>query len=100
MKKISSSCDTSSSSMLEFGKDGILRYFARARDGEREEKWSIEGGDGGDRCELDEECDEDECACDNEATFVKDGTNWFVEMDGIRTSLNEDDIRDFAPEDE
>lgn len=93
MDQLSYSCDTSSSTMLELGRDGALRYFTKGRDGEVTEKWKLEGEIDGDQCEEDEECDQ--CGCEDEATFVKEGNNWYVEMNGKRTSLIKDVIRDF-----
>lgn len=92
MDKLSSSCDVSSSSMLELGRDGTLRYFTKGGDGEREETWSVAGGNDGDQCV---EGGEEKCP-DEGATFWEDGTHWYVEMGGIRNSLNEDVIRDFT----
>mmetsp|Transcript_40195 Transcript_40195/g.85581 ORF Transcript_40195/g.85581 Transcript_40195/m.85581 type:complete len:446 (+) Transcript_40195:199-1536(+) len=92
-ERLSRACDPPSSSVLELGRDGTLRYFAKGGDGQRTERWRVEGGGGGDQCEEDE-CDE---CCDIEATFMKEGNNWYVELDGTRASLNKDVIRDFAP---
>lgn len=94
MDKLSSSCNTESSSMLELGSDGTLRYFAKGSDGERKEVWSVYGASGGIECSE----GEDEVCYDEGATFVKDGSYWYVEMGGSRTSLNRDVIRDFISE--
>lgn len=96
MDQLSSSCDTSSSTMLELGKDGTLRYFTKGGDGRLKEKWKVESEIDGDQCEEEEECDQ--CGCEDEATFVKEGNNWYVDMDGTRTSLIKDVIRDFMSE--
>lgn len=91
------SCDMSSSSMLELGKDGTLRYFTKdAKEGERKETWSAVVG-GGRQCVEGEENDDEECV-EKGATFVKEGPNWYLEMDGSRTWLNRDVMRDFTTE--
>lgn len=92
MEKIAPGCDASSSSMLELGSDGTLRYFKKGdADDERREVWSVKGSDEG-QCQ---EGEEEQCFKEG-ATFVKDGYSWYVDMDGSRTELNDDVIRDFA----
>ena len=89
---LSSSCDPAVSPMLEYGRDGTLRYFTKSgADGDRKEIWSMAGSG---------ECSEgeDEECSDEGATFVKDGSTWYVDMGGIRSSLNKDVVRDFVTE--
>lgn len=93
MDKLSSSCDPSSSSMLELGRDGTLRYFRKGSDGELEEAWNVEGGSTG-QCTG---AEEEQCF-DKGATFVKEGGYWYVDMGGTRTSLARGVIRDFTAE--
>ncbi len=93
MDKLCPACHTSSTSSLELGNDGRLRYFAVGSDGEKKEMWSVAGGAiNGELCPEgnDEQCSE------NGALFVKDGHNWYVFMGGSRSSLNKDVIRDFT----
>ncbi|KAL9185235.1 hypothetical protein ACHAXT_003012 [Thalassiosira profunda] len=89
LDKLSSSCDTASSSMLELGRDGTLRYFRKGGGGELQEAWSAVGGG---QCT---EGAEGDCV-DQGAKFVKDGGYWYVDMGGFKTSLNRDVIRDFT----
>lgn len=96
MDKLASSCDASSSSMLEFGRDGTLRYFTKdGADGERKEIWSVAGSGVEEEQCTDGEEDEDEQCFDMGATFVKDGNSWYVDMGGSRSILNKDVVRDF-----
>jgi len=96
MNKLAPLCDLSSSSMLELGKDGTLRYFTKqGADGERQERWSVASKHTNEQCSA-EGSDEEEQCHDMVATFVEDGNSWFVELGGARTSLNKDVIRDFT----
>lgn len=101
MNKLSSSCDASSSSVLELGRDGTLRYFTRGDDEERKVMWSFVGGEK--EClEEEEEGDEEQCFGSDDtqqgAMFDKDGNDWYVNMGGLRTLLNKDVVRDFTAE--
>lgn len=94
MDKLAPSCDTSTSSMLELGRDGTLRYFAKSGGGERKDTWSVPGSKKVEQC-LEEGGEE----CVAGATFVKDEkNNWYVEMEGARTLLSKDVVSDFATE--
>merc|ERR1712032_1430606 len=66
MAKLSPMCDTLSSSMLEFGGDGTLRYFKRDESGKRKEVWSTAGSG------LEPQCADDngDHCLDKGATFV------------------------------
>ncbi len=86
------SCNYTSSSMLELGRDGTLRYFTKGTDGQRKEKWKIESvaGDagqcskvGGGKC------------LENGVTFVKDEYNWYVVVGQTKNALRRDVARDF-----
>ena len=95
MDKLSSrSCSMTSSSKLELGKDGTLRYFTKSDDDERKVVWSVEGG-GEQQCSNEGE-DTDEQCFEKGATFIQSGNYWYVDMGGVRTSLNKDVIRDFT----
>ena len=86
-------CESSSSSSLEFGSDGTLRYFKEGSDGQRKVVKSITGRFGdGDQCleGSDEQCTE------NGALFVKDGYNWYLVMGEKRITLSWDVMRDFT----
>ena len=97
MEKLSSRCDSTKSSMLELGKDGILRYFTKSgKDGELKEMWKVVGGTDSGEC-LDGE--EDAQCSDRGATFMKDGNYWYVEIGGTRSALSKDVIKDFTAED-
>lgn len=104
MDKLAPSCDGSSSSTLELGTDGTLRYFTNtadsgdSKDGGRKETWSAVVGSFGGKCLEGDEEDDEQCV-EEGATFVKDGSSWYVTMDGSRTSLNRNVIRDFTSED-
>ena len=95
MKKLSPSCNTSSSSMLEFGMDGTLRYFTKGMDGQRKEAWSAVGGTttAGDEGNCSKEGDE-QCLA-NEAIFKEGIYNWYVVMGGTRHVLSSELARDF-----
>lgn len=96
MEKLCSQCDSTKSSMLELGKDGILRYFTRSgKDGELKEMWKVVGGADSGECYDGE--DDAQCS-DRGATFMKDGNYWYVEMGGTRSSLSKDVIKDFTAE--
>lgn len=93
MEKILPSCNTSSSSILEFGKDGTLRYFTKGIDGQRKEAWSAVSGTTSDELNCSQEGGE-QCLV-NEAIF-KDGIyNWYVVMGGTRHVLSSELARDF-----
>jgi len=99
MDKLSLSCEASSSSMLEFGRDGTLRYFTKiGAVSERKEIWSVAGPVGEEEQCTDEEEDESEQCFDMGATFVKDGNSWYVDMGGSRSILKKDVVRDFMTE--
>lgn len=86
-------CESSSSSSLEFGSDGTLRYFKEGSGGERKVVRSVAGSIGsGDQCSqgTDEQCTE------NGALFVKDGYNWYLVMGEKRVTLSWDVMRDFT----
>ena len=71
---------SSTSSTLELGSDGTLRYFTKSSsgdDGKRSLIWSVAGGK------------------EDAAKFEKEGYYWYVTMGGTRTTLNKDVIRDF-----
>lgn len=71
---------SSTSSTLELGSDGTLRYFTKSSsgdDGKRSLVWSVAGGK------------------EEAAKFEKEGYYWYVTMGGTRTTLNKDVIRDF-----
>lgn len=90
-------CNTESSSTLEMGRDGTLRYFTKnSADGEKRESWTLSGNSA---AQCSESSDQSECAADDvdgpSATFVKDGYYWYVELDGKRTSLGKDVVQDF-----
>ena len=96
MDKLSSrSCSTTSSSKLELGKDGTLRYFTKSDDSDQKTNvvWSVEGGE--QQCSNEGE-DADEQCFEKGATFIQSGNYWYVDMGGVRTSLNKDVIRDFT----
>ncbi len=89
------SCNYSSSSMLELGRDGTLRYFTKGTDGQRKGTWSVESdaGDAGQCSEVgDGKC------LENGVTFVKDEYNWYVIMGQTRNALRQDVARDFFGE--
>lgn len=91
MDKLSKSCGPSSTS-LELGKDGTLRYFkASSGPGDDMKKlaWSV---DGNKQC-SEEDGDDSQCSG---AKFEKVGNYWYVDVGGTRTSLNSDVIRDFT----
>ncbi|KAL7494188.1 hypothetical protein ACHAWT_006267 [Skeletonema menzelii] len=92
-------CNTESSSTLEMGRDGTLRYFTKnSADGEKRESWTLSGY----AAQCSESSDQSECATGDvdvsSATFVKDGYYWYVELDGKRTSLGKDVVQDFMSE--
>ena len=93
-------CSTESSSTLEMGRDGTLRYFTKnSADGEKRESWTLSGYNA---VQCSESSDQSECANGDEdgssATFVKDGYYWYVELDGKRSSLGKDVVQDFMSE--
>jgi hypothetical protein len=85
-------CNYSSSSMLELGSDGTLRYFTKGTDGQRKETWNIESnaGDAGQCSEVG-----GGTCLENGVTFVKDEYNWYVVMGQTRNALRRDVARDF-----
>lgn len=85
-------CNTQSSSTLELGRDGTLRYFTKNADGEKSESWSLAGS--APQCAESSECAANEDGTSS-ATFTKDGHYWYVELDGKRTSLGWDIVQDF-----
>jgi hypothetical protein len=90
MDKIFPSCNPSSSSVLELGRDGTLRYFTRGTDGQRKEAWNAVSG------VYDEgECSDGKCV-ENGVTFVKDEYKWYVVMGQTRNELTRDVERDFC----
>jgi len=94
MQKTYFSCNTSSSPMLELGRDGTLRYFTKGEDGKRKERWSMKCRD-----DMYQNAVEEEEQCFGEgAIFLEDGNDWFVEIDGTREKLNDDVVRDFTSE--
>ena len=93
MERILPSCNTSTSSMLEFGFDGTLRYFTKGLDGRRKEAWSAVGGTAGEELKCSQEGD-DQCLV-NEAIFKEGIYNWYVVMGGTRHALSSDLERDF-----
>ncbi len=88
-------CNYSSSSMLELGSDGTLRYFTKGNDGQRKEAWNIES-DAGDAGQC-SEVGGGKCL-ENGVTFVKDEYNWYVVMGQTRNALRRDVARDFFVE--
>ena len=88
-------CNYSSSSMLELGSDGTLRYFTKGNDGQRKEAWNIESdsGDAGQCSEVG-----GGTCLENGVTFVKDEYNWYVVMGQTRNALRRDVARDFFVE--
>jgi hypothetical protein len=88
-------CNTQSSSTLELGRDGTLRYFTKNADGEKSESWSLAGS--APQCAESSECAANEDGASS-ATFTKDGYYWYVELDGKRTSLGYDIVQDFMAE--
>lgn len=89
------SCEYKSSSILELGWDGTLRYHKKDAHGRRKEAWSVAIGDVDDD---DGECSDGECAEDG-VTFVSDEyNNWYAVMGQTRKALRRDVIRDFCAE--
>ena len=90
--KILPTCNSLSSSMLELGRDGTLRYFKKGTDGQRKETWSVVSGAGDDG-----QCSEvgDGKCLESGVSFVKDGYNWYVVMGPTRNALIPDVARDF-----
>lgn len=89
-------CNTESSSTLEMGRDGILRYFKNDSDGKKYESWILSGN----AAQCSESSDQSECVnSDDEgsssAMFVNDGKSWYVDLDGKRTTLGKDVVQDF-----
>ena len=86
-------CNTKSS--LELGRDGTLRYYNKGgKGGEKIESWILSGKSA--------QCEDDESGCVNgdngdvsSATFVKNGNSWYVDLDGKRTTLRKDVVKDF-----
>ena len=89
-------CESSSSSSLELGSDGVLRYFKEGSGGERKVVRSVDGGsigNGGQRCP--EGSNNEQCT-ENGALFVKDGYNWYLIMGDKRIVLSWEVMRDFT----
>lgn len=108
MNKLSSSCVASSSSVLELGREGTLRYFTKDSDGERKVMQSFVGGgivyDGKQCSESVEGVSDEECIeppqkiTTGGATFKKDGRNWYVDFGEKPIVLSQDVVRDFMIE--
>lgn len=92
MDKLLPSCNISSSSMLEFGMDGTLRYYTKGTDGQRKESWYAVSGTG-DKLKCSQEGG-DQCM-ENGAIFKEGIYNWYVVMGGTRHALSSDVARDF-----
>lgn len=92
MDKLFPSCDPKSSSILELGKDGTLRYFTKDTNGRRKEAWNVAIGD-----VDEEECSDSKCVEDG-VTFVSDEYNWYAVMGQTRKALNREVTRDFCAE--
>ncbi len=91
-------CNTKSSSTLEMGRDGTLRYFTKSADGgEKSERWilSSSGGSAPQCADGQSECVDGDDGESSSATFVKDGNYWYVDLDGKRTTLGKDVVQDF-----
>lgn len=92
-------CNTESSSTLEMGRDGTLRYFKNDADGNKHESWILSGTGNAAKCS--QSSDQSQCMnSDDEssssATFVSDGKSWYVDLDGVkRTTLGKDVVQDF-----
>lgn len=89
-------CNTESSSTLEMGRDGTLRYFKNDADGKKHESWIMSGN----AAQCSESSDESECVNSDDgdsssATFVNDGKSWYVDLGGKRTTLGKDVVQDF-----
>lgn len=86
-------CDSSSSSSLDFGSDGVLRHFKEGSDGERKLVRSFTGSVGnGDQCS---EGSDEQCTV-NGALFLKDGYSWYVVIGEKRSLLSWEVMRDFT----
>mmetsp|Transcript_18188 Transcript_18188/g.27028 ORF Transcript_18188/g.27028 Transcript_18188/m.27028 type:complete len:377 (+) Transcript_18188:129-1259(+) len=87
-------CNTKSSSTLEMGRDGTLRYFTKSgEDGVKSESWILSGNNAA-------QCAESECVNSDDgdsssATFVSDGGSWYVDLDDKRAALGKDVVQDF-----
>lgn len=87
-------CNTKSSSTLEMGRDGTLRYFTKSSDGEKSERWILSGSAG--QCaDGQSECVNVDDGDSSSATFAKDGYRWYVDLGGKRTTLGNDVVQDF-----
>eukprot|EP00985_Skeletonema_marinoi_P032493 scaffold39154_cov202-Skeletonema_marinoi.AAC.2 len=87
-------CNTKSSSTLEMGRDGTLRYFTKSgEDGEKSESWILSGNNAAQCAES--ECVNSDDADISSATFVSDGGSWYVDLDDKRTALGKDVVQDF-----
>lgn len=94
IEKLSPNCATSRSSTLELSQDdGKLRYVKENAAGERKEIWSYSGGNSGtSSCSGGGGMDGE---CHGEATFTEEGSSWYVDIAGFRTSVGKDVIQDF-----
>lgn len=95
-------CDLSTSSKLEMGKDGKLRYYSKDASGDLKETWSVGGGGNVAECVAGEDGEEDgQCVKESMkgregAKFVNESGRWYVEMSGSRSLLNRDVAREFT----